>query len=396
LKRFFEATHRSVCPEETLARLLPKLSSIGVTRVANITGLDYIGLPVVMSVRPVAKSLSVQQGKGLTIEAAKVSAIMESVESFSSQKSIANVAWRRFEACTGSSFIYPRRSLPLPLPPDTLIPWVHGRDMFTPREVLVPQELVTTDSSVTKPSGYGWFAASSNGLAAGNTLLEAQVHALCELIERDAYALWRLSTPELRSKGRIDAAALDDVAVTKAVELLHTAQIVFDIWDITSDIGVPCFFCVIDDRNGRAPYLGRFGGLGCHTSAGVAISRALTEAVQSRLTFIVGSREDLSPQSYSLIGSKCNIGSALFRDLDVNRSEPFQLPSISLDQPSIAQDLSTLLDCLLRRGITEAAVVDLTDREIQIPCVRVVVPDLEGMIESHAYRAGKRARRAGR
>ncbi|HSB67827.1 MAG TPA: hypothetical protein VLT62_00645, partial [Candidatus Methylomirabilis sp.] len=51
-KGYRDGTHRLTIPEETLARVRPHLAAMGVTRVANITGLDRIGIPVVMVCRP--------------------------------------------------------------------------------------------------------------------------------------------------------------------------------------------------------------------------------------------------------------------------------------------------------------------------------------------------------
>src|SRR5215470_1129527 len=54
--------------------------TLGITRVANVTGLDWVGIPVYNAIRPNSRSLSVSQGKGVTHTAAKVSAYMESAE----------------------------------------------------------------------------------------------------------------------------------------------------------------------------------------------------------------------------------------------------------------------------------------------------------------------------
>ena len=70
LKGYTSGTHRTVTPAETLARLKPLLPRMGITRLANVTGLDTIGIPVVMSVRPNSRSRSVSQGKGLDLDAA--------------------------------------------------------------------------------------------------------------------------------------------------------------------------------------------------------------------------------------------------------------------------------------------------------------------------------------
>ena len=73
-------TLRARDASSTLAWIRPLLPRFGITRVANITGLDRIGIPVWICVRPHGRSLSVSQGKGLTSELAQVSAVMESIE----------------------------------------------------------------------------------------------------------------------------------------------------------------------------------------------------------------------------------------------------------------------------------------------------------------------------
>ena len=57
-KRYTHGTHRICTPDETLARLQPLLATMGITRIANVTGLDRTGIPVVMVVRPNARSVA--------------------------------------------------------------------------------------------------------------------------------------------------------------------------------------------------------------------------------------------------------------------------------------------------------------------------------------------------
>src|SRR5437764_407034 len=85
-KGFTAGTHRVVSPSETLERFMGKKESMGITRLCNITHLDNIGIPVVIAVRPASRSLSVSQGKGLTLEAAKASALMESIETYHAER----------------------------------------------------------------------------------------------------------------------------------------------------------------------------------------------------------------------------------------------------------------------------------------------------------------------
>ena len=59
-------------PAEMLAAVRPLLARAGITRLANITGLDRIGIPVVVGARPNARVLSQSAGKGITLELAEV------------------------------------------------------------------------------------------------------------------------------------------------------------------------------------------------------------------------------------------------------------------------------------------------------------------------------------
>ncbi|MGZ5563350.1 MAG: YcaO-related McrA-glycine thioamidation protein, partial [Halobacteriota archaeon] len=61
-------THRVMPPAETLKRVQSAVPDIGVTRIADITGLDRIGLPVFSAIRPSAAdgAISVYAGKGTT------------------------------------------------------------------------------------------------------------------------------------------------------------------------------------------------------------------------------------------------------------------------------------------------------------------------------------------
>jgi len=81
-KLFKRGTHRTTSPEDTVARVAPKARQIGITRLGNVTGLDRIGIPVTVAVRPNSRSFSVSQGKGLGVSQAMASAIMEAIELF--------------------------------------------------------------------------------------------------------------------------------------------------------------------------------------------------------------------------------------------------------------------------------------------------------------------------
>ena len=79
---YIEGSQRVYDETTTLEKTKAQLKNIGVTRIADITNLDRLGIPVFSSIRPSAApgAISIYSGKGSTNERARISAIMESFE----------------------------------------------------------------------------------------------------------------------------------------------------------------------------------------------------------------------------------------------------------------------------------------------------------------------------
>jgi ribosomal protein S12 methylthiotransferase accessory factor len=119
----------------------------------------------------------------------------------------------------------------------------------------------------------------------------------------------------------------------------------------------------------------------------------LTEAAQTRLTYIAGIRDDLLPSEY-VEPPTADIVDALIDALcQENEPNSFrQVPSFAADD--LVQDLQWELERLRSAGITRVVAIDLTRPDFAIPVVRVVIPGLEGDIRHPHYLPGPRARRA--
>src|SRR5205809_4764727 len=87
LKALRRGTHRSASLNDTLKRVLHLAPVMGITRVANVTGLDSIGIPVAMVCRPNSRSVAVSQGKGMDYLSAQVSGLMEASELYHAETS---------------------------------------------------------------------------------------------------------------------------------------------------------------------------------------------------------------------------------------------------------------------------------------------------------------------
>ncbi len=380
-KSFLHGTHRLVAPEETVARVRRLMPAMGITRLANVTGLDTIGIPVVMACRPNSRSIAVSQGKGLDLAAAKASALMESVESYHAEHITLPLKLASYEELRYTHPMVDVETLLRPADslfhPNLPLLWVEGHDLIQNTPVWLPYELVYLNYTLPLPSGMGCFVPCSNGLASGNHLLEAISHGLCEAVERDAVALWSLKDEEAQCEDRIDLDTVDDLACRELLEKFQRAGVSVAVWDVTSDIGIPAFLCLIADQspNPLRP-VPPANGSGCHPAREIALLRALTETAQSRLTYIAGSRDDLFREDYAqtLCPEAIQRHSALARSRSATRDFR-QVPTWQAD--TFRDDVMGILGRLQAAGLTSAIAVDLTREEFGLPVVRIVVPTLE-------------------
>jgi ribosomal protein S12 methylthiotransferase accessory factor len=380
-KAFRRGTHRLVAPEETVAWVWPFLPAMGITRIANVTGLDCIGIPVVMVCRPNSRAVSVSQGKGVDLAAAQASGLMECVEGYHGERIDQPLQRGSFHALRDTHRLVEIDGLPQAprgaFSPDRSLLWIEGEDLIQRERVWVPYEMVSVDFTLPRPAGSGCFYASSNGLASGNHLLEAISHGICEVVERDATALFHLLDPEERETARIDLATIEDPGCREVLEKCEGAGIAVAVWETTSDVGIPAFMGLLVERDTDPlrPHFSGFG-MGCHPVREIALLRALTEAAQSRLTVISGSRDDLFRGDYErfwdgesrqrkrrLIDARGPMRS--FQDVPTQVAATFD------------EDVAWELERLQAVGISRVVVVDLTRPEFGIPVARVIIPGLE-------------------
>lgn len=394
-KKHLVGTHRLVAPDETLENARHFFPVMGITRIADITGLDAIGIPVALAYRPNSRSVVVAQGKGLTPAASKASAAMESIEAFIAERIVLPLKLGSFDDLQFSHPLVDVGTLPRTVSshyhPSLPILWIEGRDLFGGAPLWVPYETVHTAYMLPAPTGTGCFLASTTGLASGNHFLEALSHALCETVERDAATLHYVRTAEAVASRRIDIATVDNSDCLEVLDRLGRAKMSVGIWDITTDIEIPAFKCVIAEQDHVASRL-KYGseGWGCHPSRGIALLRAITEAAQVRLTLISGARDNATRREYAL-----SMEPELMRRqavvLEGAGGRDFRAVP-SFDSGSFDADVAWELDALRAAGLGQAVVVDLTREEFDIPVVRVVVPGLEGTLgQMPPCRLGQRA-----
>jgi YcaO-like protein with predicted kinase domain len=390
-------TTREREPKATLSWLRPVLPLVGITRVANVTWLDHVGVPTWMVVRPLAKSLSVSQGKGLTNELAICSGLMESIELHHAETFQPSICWRSLDDSVDDPVFVPIAQLPvLPsasLRGDMMLDWTLSTDLMMGDSVFLPWELFDLDFT-KNPRPASLFISSSSGLASGNSRDEAILHALCEVIERDQIAFWMLRR-HYAKKSRptmIRLESIDDPWATNILANCAEAGISVYLWYCAEDLEIPTFKCAVVDRFGRTLFAQQAGGSGAHPRKEIALARALTEALQSRLTHIAGSRDDLYWSRYrDSIPSTSVRAVKSYERYDAEGSIEYgDIQSIDGDV-----SISSLNQGILRElelcGLARALFVNLTDEALGIPVVFVSVPGLESNIAHSHYVPNARA-----
>ena len=387
---------RAVHPRSTIRRASRLLETAGITRVADVTGLDRLGIPNFMSVRPrdLEPGISYYNGKGSTRSDAHAGAIMEAIERHAGESCtylpISGSRRRlqqRHRCVDVDDLIVPKM---FPYSPDLDIEWVAGFDLMSRTEVLVPLNSVICPYDGTR--GPVLFYASSNGLASGNSLTEALCHALCEVVERDAQAmsmapvqigaaardlLGRSPSSAQARPPQISLASLP----RRAKPLLSKIQRAgLEVWlrDLTLRHGIATIDCTIVN-DGSGGFGAAHGGCGAHPDARVALLRALTEAAQSRLTCIQGGREDLP---LIMKGKTFEARDPIDR-FDAPAIDFERLPSIEND--FIDDDITDILASLQACGLGRVIVFDMTHPEVGIPVVRVVIPKAETWTVFHLH-----------
>lgn len=398
-KAYRTGTHRFRPPAETLGIVTPHMSAMGITRVANITGLDRVGLPVVAVYRPNARSVAVSQGKGIDLAAAKASGVMEAIESHHAEHPdlplrLAQEAELRAAGCrVVDTDGLPRLSVGRYDSRKPIL-WCEAEDLMADgAPLLVPFEMVHTNYTRPLPAGSGSFQMSSNGLASGNHVLEAIGHGLCEVIERDALALWALRGGTESDHGRLDLDSVDDTIARGLLDQLDGAGLAVGVWDITTDIGLPVFVCALADRETNV-----FGqvysshGSGCHAAREVALARALTEAAQTRLTYIAGARDDAHRELFETARNPDRVAGVRSRLIQAAATPRRRYGAVSThDAFSFQDDVAWTIERLAAVGVRQVAVVRFPSRIDGIAVVRVIVPGLEGLHDAPGYIRGSRA-----
>ena len=377
---YFKGTHRVIAPEQTIENNEDKLKKIGVTRVADISDLDRIGMAIYTAIRPTAEdgAISIYGGKGISKSHAKASAIMEAFERYSAEKQNddKSVIATPDEISLKGNYINPES---LNLPKDfkkedlnsTTLEWSITHDLITDEDYYVPSNAIF--HPYISNEAQSLFKSNTNGLASGNILDEAILHGIFEVVERDAWSIFELTH---KNYSQIKIESSESEIINETLDKFTSQGINIKLMDFTADINIPTIAASADDTITKDAGLLTLG-MGTHLDPEVAILRALTEVAQSRATQINGAREDTVRADFAREAGyerMKRINKYYFQQ----EEDQINLSDIeNKSTTSIKKDLEIVKDELVSNDIKHILYADLTRSEVDVNVVRIIIPEME-------------------
>jgi ribosomal protein S12 methylthiotransferase accessory factor len=301
-------------------------------------------------------------GRGLSLEAARASCLMEVAERYTAFASVGEsgiVGTRRVHPLVhgpfarlqdeGYALLDPNRlRLEVPYRNEPLY-WIEGERLTAAgsRSIWVPAQCVFLFCNLDERSLFS--GLGSTGLASGNTTAEARLSALYEVLERDGEAV----NPYHPS--RCFRVYSEDKQLDALFRDYRARGIHLQFQDISPAFGIPCCTCFVTHRDGTVAK-----GGGVNLDGKRAVISALTETL------------------YPYPGGPPSAPALP----DLPWLQFGSLPDFSTGIPQ--EDLLRVEKTLLANGFSPIY-VDITSKDLDIPVVKALVPGLEMMADFDPY-----------
>ena len=367
-KRYSHDQDKARRPEETIAWVRERLSKVNEKILTKTQRIDSgrLDIPVYISLcgEDVTRLTGAkkQMGKGATAVQSEASALMELMERFSFFSFVRRSSFPVIRYGEVEREAVPPEALLLSLHDGKTLPgrcreflkgfpmrWVWGINLTRGVESRIPID---------------WFYLINeyNGPAAGNTLEEALLQALCEVVERHVGSV---ISHEERPTPAIDLDSLKDPAAIELVRKFRNAGIELFVRDFSLDTGIPTVGAFAYDPTTFPEKSELIFTAGTTSDPEKSLCRALTEIAQLAGDF-------QSRTSYRPTLPK-------YESLDQARYLMEDHGTVSIrDLPNLADDnlrveIQRCVSALERIGL-EVLVIDVTHPELQVPAVYTIVP----------------------
>ncbi len=270
-------------PTQTLEWVIERFSSMSVPVLMEVKRVDKgrLGIPVYVSrYSPEAAAVTgtmKQMGKGVTEAQAKASAVMEIAERYSFFRFLQDASLD-VASCgeTGEDGF----------PPEHLLKAIHLKERLGDTESQLLHEFpigwaegldAMLNVPCRVPFSWMWPIFEYNGSAAGNSLEEAAVQAICEVVERHVCSLityGRIRTPT------IDQQSIRDGLLVELIERFKANGVELLLKDFSLGTGIPTVGAIAWDPSTYPDRSEIVYTAGTSTSPERAAIRAITEIAQ--------------------------------------------------------------------------------------------------------------------
>jgi ribosomal protein S12 methylthiotransferase accessory factor len=247
------------------------------------------------------------------------------------------------------------------------------KEHFSGDEFLIPATLVFVP--YRDPLGSAVLGQSSNGLSGGNSLEEALLHAVLEVVERDTLSFASVSGLERR------VVKIDDPRWLELEDKIQAAGLRIYVTYCQNIFQLPMFICYLfDPAFWSGVCVAR--GQGTHLNKAISLLRAVTEAIQSRLTNIHGGRDDIISRftTYQRLGAQREVHEFTQLEADLVKCRTIEYGDIHTDYApgdDLKVALSFLLENIYKLGFEYLFYYDLTKHMTNYWVLKVIIPSLE-------------------
>ncbi len=367
-KRYSHDQDKTRTPEQTISWVRERLARLDMNVLARTVRIDSgrLDIPVYISLcgqdATRFTGTKKQMGKGATPQQSEASALMELMERFSFFAFVQHFPFPTFRYCELDDFAVTADDLKKSVF-DTLTPvefcrqflddlplrWVKAWNLSLAREQWAPID---------------WFYIINeyNGPAAGNTIEEAMLQSLCEVVERHVGSIISndmLVTPE------IDVDSLRDPAAIELVNKFRTKGIELFLRDFSLDTGIPTVGALAYDPSTFPEKSEIVFTAGTASNPEKSLCRALTEIAQLAGDFQSHTSYRPTLPKYASLEEAAYLmkskGKVSIRDLPNH------------DDNNIRVEIERCTAALTKIGL-QVLVINVTHPQLQVPVVYTIIP----------------------
>lgn len=238
--------------------------------------------------------------------------------------------------------------------------YVEATEILSGKNILIPKGIAMSTKS------------GSDGNASGNSLAEAILYGIYELIERDIAKIYRANIfHNFKSSLSINKSDIQDRRCQTLLEQFKNKGCKIIIQNFPNIYDIPCITCLVCDLNNK---IMRHGGTAARSDFNSAVYAALREAYMQYITYFIGTRDDYR----SHFNKDMQLRYKQEESMLFNEQNYIPVRPAALQFNSIHEELEYVINKLKNAGMRQIIVINTSpDDKYRLRSVKVIIPKLE-------------------